>query len=288
MLKIFYEAMDCVHIVHNEHCKSWNMQGRHYHNAYELYMLTEGERRVFINDREYLLKPWELLIIEPYRLHYFLRGTEYITRYVMNIPVKIFNSLLEDEEIEYLTENLHTCVIPLENQAREDIIKYFEQIEYYNYCVMPVAKKMTICTLMQFLVFLKKMYSGALRPFKTENFDISGAMIEAINFIHNSYSDINFSLRTVTEHIHMSESRFCEVFRKTTGQTFLKYLNSIRAAGVEKELWYTSKPLQQLVEEYGFSSVAHMTRVFKAAYGVPPSKYRNIRKRSETDGFCTN
>ncbi|MGN0108217.1 MAG: helix-turn-helix transcriptional regulator, partial [Hominilimicola sp.] len=216
----------------------------------------------------------ELLIIEPYLLHFFQTGTEYISRYVMNIPPEILNGFLDGDEIKYLLKGIPSCVIPLEGETQDTIKRYFIRTKSYNYRTTPLAGKLMVCYMVQFLDYINELAEKASTVFNSESLIVRPDMLEAITFIHNHYSEEDFGLDDVTEHIHMSKSRFCEVFRQTTGQTFLKYLNLVRIMPVEKELWTTNKSLTRLAEENGFSSVAHMTRVFHSVYGKAPSEYR--------------
>lgn len=277
MHSIFYEAADRVYTVCNEKRKSWDMLGQHYHNGYELYMLAEGERRVWVNGRFHRLKPHELLVIKPYQLHYFQTGTEYFTRYIMNIPSGILNDFLGEAEVSRV--RLPSCIITLNDENSDALTAYFLKIKKYSDQGGLPAEKLMICSLVQLLYYLAELHSRGSRDLGADNPIIRPEMQAAVKFIHLNYMNEDLSLNDAAAYIHMSTSRFCELFKKTTGQTFLKYLNLIRVMKAERGLLSTDKSLSRLAEENGFASVAHMTRMFNAVHGMPPSEYRKLKRR---------
>lgn len=279
MLEIYYEPVKNLTAGYRENCEAWNMHGMHYHNTYEMYMLTDGERLVNVNGQEYLLKTWELLIVRPYILHSFRKGSDCITRYVMNIPDRTFEGFLTSDEFEYLIGKIPSCVLKIEGDMRTVIKDFFVEIKKFNYKTTPMAAKVAMCCAVHFFEYLKRLVENTIVVFDDKTSVIRKEILDAIIYINKHYTEENFGLDDVVEHVHMSKSRFCEVFREAAGQTFLSYLNLMRIAPVQKALWTTDIPLFKLAEEYGFSSVAHMTRVFNSAYGMSPSEFRKQNRK---------
>lgn len=278
MFGIFYEPMDGIYAMYEQRIASWDMLGQHYHNTYEIYLLSEGERDFGINGQTFTLKPGELLVVNPYLLHHTQTKSDYITRSILNVPYEAFKGFLDKKESEYLFDGITSCVIPLENGQKEELYRYYKNISEYNKKSELLSDKFVKSYIMQMFEYIKTLMPNATMQFEPHNFVIREEMLEALRFIHSNYTNDDFSLDDVTEHIHMSKSRFCEVFRRTTGYTFLKYLNLIRVMPVEKDLLVSEKPLSKIAEENGFSSVAHMTRIFNSAFGMSPSEYRRRRR----------
>lgn len=61
---------------------------------------------------------------------------------------------------------------------------------------------------------------------------------------------------------------------KTTGFTFIEYLNSIRIKEAQKLLKGTRKSVMEISELAGFESQTHFGRVFKEVTGLSPLQYR--------------
>lgn len=275
---IFYEPIDGIYAMYNNRVESWNMLGQHYHNTYEIYLLDKGERNFLISGQNFTLKPDELLIVSPYLLHYTQTKTEYITRSILNVSPEFLKGFLDKKENESLFKGMSSCIVPVTPQEGSKLREYFKNIEKYNNKNEILSDKFTKSYIIQMVEYLKTLIPKASMKFDGHNLIIRDEILEALRFIHSNYANENFSLDDVTRHIHMSKSRFCEVFHKTTGFTFLKYLNLIRIMPVERELMLLDKPLSKIAENNGFSSVAHMTRIFNSAFGMSPTEYRRRRR----------
>jgi AraC-like DNA-binding protein len=62
-------------------------------------------------------------------------------------------------------------------------------------------------------------------------------------------------------------------FRDVFGTSPYRYLLMRRLDAVRAEIW-AGKPLAQVAADAGFADQAHMTRLFRSAYGVPPARFR--------------
>jgi AraC family transcriptional regulator len=63
-------------------------------------------------------------------------------------------------------------------------------------------------------------------------------------------------------------------FRRTYGLSVGEYLRRVRLDRAAERLAGGTTPLAVLASECGFYDQAHFTRAFKAAYGLPPGRYR--------------
>ena len=55
----------------------------------------------------------------------------------------------------------------------------------------------------------------------------------------------------------------------------------MRRLDTAREAMHRGRPLAEVADEVGFADQAHFTRVFKAASGLTPARYRALRARSE-------
>lgn len=75
-----------------------------------------------------------------------------------------------------------------------------------------------------------------------------------------------------------SVSAFSRSFRKRTGLTFVHYVNSLR---IELACQYLGQPEPTVAEicyAVGFNNVSNFNRQFLAVKGMPPSKFRALRR----------
>lgn len=74
--------------------------------------------------------------------------------------------------------------------------------------------------------------------------------------------------------VGLSRAHFTRAFQSAVGQTPHRFVLSRRLEEVRSALEATEDDLSTLAVRYGFSSHAHMSSAFRAAYGATPSSYR--------------
>ncbi len=75
-----------------------------------------------------------------------------------------------------------------------------------------------------------------------------------------------------------SVSTFSRSFRKHTGMTFVQYVNSLRIELACQHLSQDDLTITDICHEVGFNNVSNFNRRFLAVKGMPPSKFRNMRR----------
>jgi len=101
---------------------------------------------------------------------------------------------------------------------------------------------------------------------------------ERINtIVHWIYSNYNRDL-TVPEaalQIHMSPQALTLYFKKTTGQTFLKFVNQLRVSKVCEQLLTTDDDITSIAFRNGFNNLSNFNRRFKQIKKMSPREFRN-------------
>jgi AraC-like DNA-binding protein len=78
----------------------------------------------------------------------------------------------------------------------------------------------------------------------------------------------------------LSRYELARQFRLALGTSPHRYL-LMRRLDTAREAMHRGRPLAEVADEVGFADQAHFTRVFKAASGLTPGRYRVLRARSE-------
>ncbi len=89
----------------------------------------------------------------------------------------------------------------------------------------------------------------------------------------NYYSG-TITLQSEAKRYFYNEKYLGRLFKKETGTTFSKYLNSVRLTKAEKLLLCTKEKVTSVSEACGYENATHFNRVFKKRYGLTPSEYR--------------
>ena len=101
-------------------------------------------------------------------------------------------------------------------------------------------------------------------------------MIHYINQNHTS----KLTMKSLSEHFHMSVSALSHRFRKSTGTSISDYVNSLRLKEAEWLLGSCEMSLSEISETLGFGSPNYFSTVFRKHYGVSPKEYRKNKDRT--------
>ena len=256
--------------------KGFNMEEQHYHDLYEIYLLVEGERYVFLNNEAYSLQKGDMFIAEPFILH-STRNLEpkYLKRYLINISQDALLTVLTQEEIKELFRNFSTCILRLDEEQSAQMYDLFEKVAAYSMRSDKRGVKLfhvSILCLLDYLdelLDLKKDEKISLQNTTLQRNEI----LDVISYVNDHYNE-NITLDFIAAYAHMSKSNFCHVFRKKTGETFVQYLNKCRLSKAHQMLVETQYSLNEIAGNTGFTSTAHMTRIFRQVHGKSPSEFR--------------
>jgi|GEM_PF-1635958 len=95
----------------------------------------------------------------------------------------------------------------------------------------------------------------------------------AMDIIHSRYMD-NISLESVGAEIHLSAGYLSYLFKKITGENFIKHLTTYRVETAKNLLRTTRLKIVSICERVGYSNVSYFCQVFKNHTGVTPAQYR--------------
>lgn len=251
-----------------------DMKVQHYHDTYEFYLQMAGERTLILNDICYTLKPGDLYILNPFEIHYTeSRGSDYYERYVINLPASFLDTLLTEGETRLLLDKLESCVLHLSPEQAAEALSCFQRAERFRQKTGFLADKLLCSSILQLLMFLTELTEKAGLPDILEGKSIQPEIVKVIHYINRHYQE-NLSLEDAAELVHLSRYHFCHLFHEATGATFLEYLYNVRLAKVHQLLLATTLPLGDIAAKCGFASTAHLSRVFREAYGMSPRSFR--------------
>ncbi|TBL74601.1 response regulator transcription factor [Paenibacillus thalictri] len=87
----------------------------------------------------------------------------------------------------------------------------------------------------------------------------------------------NYSLPEAAEMAHLSVSHFSSLFKKSTGLTYLNYVNQLRIEKAKELLLAPEVKIYEVADQVGFTSLPYFNRVFKQLVGTTPLEFRKRR-----------
>lgn len=100
-----------------------------------------------------------------------------------------------------------------------------------------------------------------------------------LSYIHeNIYDRDRLSVRSISSSFHISSSYFSNYFKRHFGISYQQYLDNYRVTLVEKRLGIGGLKLKEIADEFGFTDVSHLTKVFKKVKGKSPKVFMEEQK----------
>lgn len=256
-----------------------NMITNHYHDAYEIYYMLEGERYYFIEDRTYHIKKGNLVLIDLNQLHKTMDG-----------PIPDHERILVNFKQEFLPANLtETSATHLLRCFKSQVnfleLNYEEQTTIQTLLLKMVAESRS--TRPDSVIYLKLWLAELLLTARrtveqqtTPQFQYLNPrhqkISEIVRFINANYA-LDLSLSSLAERSFISKYYLSHSFKEVTGFTLVEYLNSVRTREAQKLLRESKLNITAIATAVGFESATHFGRVFKTINGMSPLKYRRAK-----------
>lgn len=100
---------------------------------------------------------------------------------------------------------------------------------------------------------------------------------EVQRYIYNNLSK-PLTLTDISEHVHLSATYACSLFKEKTGQTINQYILDARIHRAKLMLESTNMHINEIAEAIGFSSSSYFIKVFRKVTGITPQEYRKENK----------
>lgn len=265
--------------IHNS--SKHDMSVQQYHDCYEIYYQLKGERYLFLHDTCTMLHPGDLVILEPFTLHYSASlDIDYYERIVLNFHLDQLGFMLNQEEIQTIQHNIKPGVYHLSSETMQQTEYSLTKLLKLNEMNGPWKEKLLYSEL---FLFLYDMYDITSKSEQNPTASaiknhFSPEIMTAIRYINEHYRE-DITLDQLAQTVHLSKYHLSRLFHQAVGATYLQYLTNLRLSMVHQLLLTTNLPLHDIAEKAGFSSAAHMNRQFHNNYQLSPREFR--RKNSK-------
>lgn len=97
---------------------------------------------------------------------------------------------------------------------------------------------------------------------------------QVVNYCH-TYGDVRF----YADQLNVSSRYLAQVTRRISGKTPKAIIDEYVIKEIERQMSNTSKTVQEIANDFSFSSQAHLTKFFKKMVGQTPSVYRKNKTK---------
>lgn len=259
---------------------NFGMPSNHYHNAYEIYYLLEGERFYFIKDKIYHIKKGDLVIIDTYELHKTIdAGVPVVERILINFKYEALSYLFQQNQALELLSCFQKRVNVLKLDSQEQSFIHGLLFKMLAESRNSSAESMLYLKLLltELLIFLCRRTAQNTEIPQEHTNPLHEKVSEIAGYINENYSH-RLTLASLSEAFFLSSFYLSRIFKEVTGFSFVEYLNNVRTRQACRLLAESSLNITEIAEKVGYDSITHFGRTFKSIVGVSPKAYRKQYK----------
>ena len=254
----------------------------HWHNEMEI-LYTEAHGVLCINDREYPVVPGDILFINPGLLHRTCRrsgGDMYHIVFDLRLLVNSaghdsFNTLIE----EWICRKKQVCAFPaLDSSLYTGLLPLVKSLT--GYADVPIRPGGESCRILSALFSLLAVFCEENCFIHVEESSLYGMehVTRILEYIGRSFRS-SLTVRSLAEHMELSETYIYRLFRNYVGVTPVGYINTVRLREAYL-LLESGLTVTETAAEVGFTNVSYFIKIFRNATGMTPYQWLKNRKNN--------
>ncbi|SFE08272.1 AraC-like ligand binding domain-containing protein [Paenibacillus catalpae] len=261
----------------------------HYHNFIELNYIYSGSCRQWINGQEVVLREGQVCLLDSEVVHSIeaMGDNDILINIIMkkNTFTSSFLSrfgsrgIVSDFLANAITENTnHNRYIVFESEGHGELQWFMRSLMCEAFGSRAYAEEMIYNYIM--LVFTELMRVYAVR---TNNESQHGAakadLIQVLDYIEQNFRDC--TLTQLSKAFSFNANYLGNMLKKRTGKTFIELVKTQRLIHAAGLLANTDKPIEDIAQAVGYSSLGFFYRIFAEQYGMTPMVYRNGQRQGD-------
>ncbi len=231
---------------------------------YSMFILLRGSCDIVYKNTIHRLKAGEVHIAHRKEEFYY----NFNNKKVEYLEIRFSSSILKkyDENYDLLKpffdyQNLKTLTTKGDTYEFESGIKsLLKALDTKS------SRAFVLTPFLQLICELNYLYEES-KPNKIKETDSTYAKI--ITYIDNHLFE-NLSLEQVSKNVFLSKKCICNNIKKTSGYTFLEFINIRKFKEAQKIIQKTNLPLKIIAEQCGFDTYSTFYRWYKKLFGISP------------------
>ncbi len=261
-----------------------------------LYYVLSGEMHINEENRQYILKPDDMLILDPHLEHYGTKTAActyfYIHFYHNKMEESSGNSLLikdslinhrlaslKSYECEIKEMGFYNIILPKflhisQSSAAASLIGTLHKLRESHHNQLEHFQLRTSSIFLELLINLSRELTSS---FLYLNSPVSTTRSTQMIYDLLSFFQINYASeitgKSIEKSFNCNFDYINRMFKKATGTTIFAYLNRLRISNAKHLLSDGTRKISEIAEKSGFRDVYYFSKVFKKYTGVTPGAY---------------
>jgi AraC-like DNA-binding protein len=247
----------------------------HWHKEMEIGLVRSGEEVFQINQKEYVTRKGDIVLIPPETLH----GLEPRTKNKVQRDTLVFdlNLLISNtsdaSSLKYIMPLLQgkcSCDYVFQDENAEALLMEIRQIfsqKKEGYELLVKGKLL--------FLFYRLFELGVIRT--DERLEkvpiVYESMLDAMKYIASHYQG-KITLDEIAKQTGKSKYYITRNFHKFTGMPCIEYINHYRLTMAANILMETNRLVIDIAMDVGFENISYFNKLFRKKFGVTPKEYR--------------
>lgn len=255
----------------------------HWHDHFEILLVSRGKAVFYIDSNPYEAQAGDIIIVPSGALHAGYAADDSALEYcaiVFNVALLRHGKAHDPKHALYITPYLDGALlfpVKLSHQDTatlrfkhilEEIISEFEG-KQPGYELMVKSLLYMLFTLLS-RRFMPGEQQGRANLAHTRNAD---RFKQLLLHIDAHYAE-PITVTKAAAMMNLNPYHFCKIFKKTTGSTFIEYVNFIRINEAMRLLGSSDLTITEIAEQIGCGNPNYFTKLFKQYKGITPSQWR--------------
>ncbi|BBH24950.1 putative HTH-type transcriptional regulator YisR [Paenibacillus baekrokdamisoli] len=259
----------------------------HSNPNYEIIMVAAGPIYLQVESRKMELKSGDFLILKPWERHQSWKTTHsdanfFWVQFTADPLLGEKTLQFDDSEQHLQPQDLRTnntnavdqIILPQFCQN----IKQFELLSLFEKLIQTLShpkgyfRFRSSLLLSQILEMIaNNLLSNKQHPlYIPDSFIIYRKLVELLDETYHA----NLDKEVIEEYMERTYEYLCQIFKKYSGTTIVKYTNMLRIQKAKFLMQDTSKSINQISEEVGVVDSLYFSKLFKKLEGCSPSEFR--------------
>lgn len=249
---------------------AFNVIKPHSHMHYEIYFLTGGNRKYFIQNKIYTVNTGDIILIAPNVIHYTSQASsDTHERILLNFTEEYVSPQIKDK----LSQLCALTCLTLSEEGRRELGEIYARIASEYSITDKYSALMQRELLTELLITILR--TGEQRESPSPSASAAKADLDRVfDYIAEELSH-RITLDSAAARAGFSKSHFAKLFKESTGFTFNSYLQLQRLQRAKYLLEKTNNGISEIAYECGFMSSGYFATVFKNYFGLSPHSYRS-------------
>ena len=275
----FYGEIEGISLEQMVRYGKFDMRVKHFHNQYEIFYIIEGERLFFFNNREYIARSGDLILVDTNLIHMTKSvtaedsGHNRVILYLTYEKMKSFDGLYPSLQLVRFFHE-HYGVYHLDKEQQALFLNFYRELRIaltekeHNY---KTGIELQILTwLFKITAYISKQEETLPRSSDNPKYRTAYAIADYLS----EHCEQNISLEELAAQFYLSKYYICRTFRDITGYTITEYTNIHRIRRAKRLLEETDLSISEIAQELGYESLTYFERMFKSYMTISPLKYR--------------